>query len=228
LRVQARFSAAKIPFPRTETITDRDLFESLVARHNLPHLNLGQISRLARWLCQCIGSNTRLRYCGLRIAPLRPVKATELLSAELSNSTGIEDKIKGLAERNPSAIGLDLLDGYVSASAATRDYGIVGCECLSGRIQGRSSRRRRNVSALPNSLAGVCHRCRADTGSNSAARTCSYDSPPLPTALDRRVPRPQTPKAGAGPQSRLTTNGKLREYEGSGRSRLKTCPSRFS
>jgi N-methylhydantoinase B len=28
-------------------------------------------------------------------------------------------------ERNPSAIGLDLLDGYVSASAATRDYGIT-------------------------------------------------------------------------------------------------------
>ena len=28
-------------------------------------------------------------------------------------------------ERNPSAIGRDLLDGYVSASAATRDYGIT-------------------------------------------------------------------------------------------------------
>jgi N-methylhydantoinase B len=32
----------------------------------------------------------------------------------------------GLAtKRNPSAIGLDLLDGYVSASAATRDYGVT-------------------------------------------------------------------------------------------------------
>jgi N-methylhydantoinase B len=28
------------------------------------------------------------------------------------------------SERNPAAIGLDLLDGYVTASAATRDYGI--------------------------------------------------------------------------------------------------------
>jgi N-methylhydantoinase B len=28
-------------------------------------------------------------------------------------------------KRNPSAIGLDLLDGYVSASAATRDYGVT-------------------------------------------------------------------------------------------------------
>jgi N-methylhydantoinase B len=28
-------------------------------------------------------------------------------------------------ERNPSSIGRDLLDGYVSASAATRDYGIT-------------------------------------------------------------------------------------------------------
>jgi len=28
-------------------------------------------------------------------------------------------------ERNPAAIGLDLLDGYVTASAATRDYGIT-------------------------------------------------------------------------------------------------------
>jgi len=32
--------------------------------------------------------------------------------------------------------------------------GIVGCECLSGRIQGRSSRRRRNVSALPKFARG--------------------------------------------------------------------------
>jgi N-methylhydantoinase B len=29
------------------------------------------------------------------------------------------------SERNPAAIGLDLLDGYVTASAATRDYGIT-------------------------------------------------------------------------------------------------------
>jgi N-methylhydantoinase B len=30
-----------------------------------------------------------------------------------------------VTKRNSSAIGLDLLDGYVSASAATRDYGVT-------------------------------------------------------------------------------------------------------
>jgi N-methylhydantoinase B len=28
-------------------------------------------------------------------------------------------------DRDPAAIGRDLLDGYVSASAATRDYGVT-------------------------------------------------------------------------------------------------------
>jgi N-methylhydantoinase B len=34
------------------------------------------------------------------------------------------------AERDPAAIGRDLLDGYVSAAAAQRDYGIADPEAL--------------------------------------------------------------------------------------------------
>ena len=30
-----------------------------------------------------------------------------------------------LAERNPAAIGRDLLDGYVTEAAASRDYGVT-------------------------------------------------------------------------------------------------------
>jgi N-methylhydantoinase B len=35
-----------------------------------------------------------------------------------------------VAERDPAAIGRDLLDGYVSASAAKRDYGVTDPEDL--------------------------------------------------------------------------------------------------
>ena len=35
-----------------------------------------------------------------------------------------------VAERDPAAIGRDLLDGYVSAAAARRDYGIAEPEAL--------------------------------------------------------------------------------------------------
>jgi N-methylhydantoinase B len=35
-----------------------------------------------------------------------------------------------VAERDPGAIGRDLLDGYVSAAAAKRDYGIIDPEAL--------------------------------------------------------------------------------------------------
>ena len=35
-----------------------------------------------------------------------------------------------VAERNPAAIGRDLLDGYVSAAAARRDYGADNPEAL--------------------------------------------------------------------------------------------------
>ena len=35
-----------------------------------------------------------------------------------------------VAERDPAAIGRDLLDGYVSAAAAERDYGIADPEAL--------------------------------------------------------------------------------------------------
>jgi N-methylhydantoinase B len=35
-----------------------------------------------------------------------------------------------VAERDPAAIGRDLLDGYVSAAAATRDYGVADPEAL--------------------------------------------------------------------------------------------------
>ena len=35
-----------------------------------------------------------------------------------------------VAERDPAAIGRDLLDGYVSAAAAERDYGIANPEAL--------------------------------------------------------------------------------------------------
>ena len=35
-----------------------------------------------------------------------------------------------IAERDPAAIGRDLLDGYVSAAAAERDYGIADPEAL--------------------------------------------------------------------------------------------------
>src|SRR6185503_7550462 len=35
-----------------------------------------------------------------------------------------------VAERNPAAIGRDLLDGYVSAAAARRDYGVDDPEAL--------------------------------------------------------------------------------------------------
>jgi N-methylhydantoinase B len=35
-----------------------------------------------------------------------------------------------VSERDPSAVGRDLLDGYVSASAAKRDYGVADPENL--------------------------------------------------------------------------------------------------
>jgi N-methylhydantoinase B len=35
-----------------------------------------------------------------------------------------------VAERDPLAIGRDLIDGYVSVSAATRDYGVTDPEDL--------------------------------------------------------------------------------------------------
>jgi N-methylhydantoinase B len=35
-----------------------------------------------------------------------------------------------VAERDPAAIGRDLLDGYVSAAAAERDYGADNPEAL--------------------------------------------------------------------------------------------------
>jgi N-methylhydantoinase B len=35
-----------------------------------------------------------------------------------------------VAERDPAAIGRDLIDGYVSAAAATRDYGVTDPEDL--------------------------------------------------------------------------------------------------
>ena len=35
-----------------------------------------------------------------------------------------------VTERDPAAIGRDLLDGYVSAAAAQRDYGIANAQAL--------------------------------------------------------------------------------------------------
>jgi N-methylhydantoinase B len=35
-----------------------------------------------------------------------------------------------VAERDPAAIGRDLLDGYVSAASAQRDYGIADPDTL--------------------------------------------------------------------------------------------------
>jgi len=51
-------------------------------------------------------------------------------SADLAMATPGSGGYGPAAARDPSAVGRDLLDGYVSAAAAARDYGVANAEAL--------------------------------------------------------------------------------------------------
>ena len=59
-----------------------------------------------------------------------PFGRFEILFIDDCSTDGTLAEVKSLAERDPRKIGRDLVDGYVSAAAAGRDYGIPDVEAL--------------------------------------------------------------------------------------------------